>query len=192
MKSSYRPTHSFLQPIPLRCVVLVFADIRPDTLNLDERLLPDLITPRTRAIVPVHYAGVACEMSAIYALAQQHEIPIVEDNAHGLFGTYHGRALGTFGALATQSLHETKTIICGEGGALLVNDPTLVARAEILREKGTDVEQAHTIAAAREFVTGVTGETSCSYDCRICGIRRAESMPTQQSRRVSSLQAALH
>lgn len=116
----------------------VFCDIRPDTLNLDERLLPTLITPRTRAIVPVHYGGVACEMDAILGVAQAFGIAVVEDNAHGLFGRYRGRPLGTFGALATQSFHETKNITCGEGGALLVNDPRLIERAEILREKGTN------------------------------------------------------
>lgn len=116
----------------------VFCDIRSDTLNLDENLLESLITPRTRAIVPVHYAGVGCEMDAILAIAERHGVPIVEDNAHGLFGRYKGRYLGTFGALATQSFHETKNISCGEGGALVINDPALVERAEIIREKGTN------------------------------------------------------
>lgn len=122
----------------LRGAVPRFADIRPDTLNLDERRLPDLVTARTRAIVPVHYAGVGCEMDAITELGQRQGVTIVEDNAHGLFGTYHGRLLGTFGALATQSFHETKNFSCGEGGALLINDRRFVARAEIIREKGTD------------------------------------------------------
>jgi len=116
----------------------VFADIRPDTLNLDETKLEALITPRTKAIVPVHYAGVACEMDAIQAIADRHGIPVIEDNAHGLFGRYKGRMLGTFGALATQSFHETKNITCGEGGSLFVNDERFVERAEIIREKGTD------------------------------------------------------
>jgi dTDP-4-amino-4,6-dideoxygalactose transaminase len=116
----------------------VFCDIRPDTLNLDERQLEELITPRTKAIVPVHYAGVGCEMDTIMAAAERHGLAVVEDNAHGLFGRYKGRALGTFGRLATQSFHETKNIICGEGGALVINDPALAERAEILREKGTD------------------------------------------------------
>jgi dTDP-4-amino-4,6-dideoxygalactose transaminase len=115
-----------------------FADVRPDTLNLDERQLEDLVGPRTRAIVPVHYAGVGCEMDAILALAGRHGIEVVEDNAHGLFGKYRGRWLGTFGGLATQSFHETKNVTCGEGGALLINDARYVARAEIVREKGTD------------------------------------------------------
>ena len=116
----------------------VFADIRPDTLNIDETKLPSLITPRTRAIVVVHYAGVGCEMDAIEAVANQHGVAVVEDNAHGLFGRYRGRWLGTFGALATQSFHETKNVTCGEGGALLINEPSFIERAEILREKGTN------------------------------------------------------
>lgn len=122
----------------LRGARLVFCDIRPDTLNLDESKLPGLISPRTRAIVPVHYAGVGCEMDAICALACRHGIAVVEDNAHGLFGKYRGRWLGTFGEFATQSFHETKNITCGEGGALLINDARHVERAEIIREKGTN------------------------------------------------------
>jgi dTDP-4-amino-4,6-dideoxygalactose transaminase len=116
----------------------VFVDIRPDTLNMDEEQLERLITARTRAILPVHYAGVGCEMDAICALAADYGIPVVEDNAHGLFGKYKGRYLGTFGTFATQSFHETKNFICGEGGALLVNDPSYIERAEIIREKGTN------------------------------------------------------
>jgi dTDP-4-amino-4,6-dideoxygalactose transaminase len=116
----------------------VFADIRPDTLNIDETKLESLITPRTKAIVPVHYAGVGCEMDAIGEVAARHGLAIIEDNAHGLFGRYRGRMLGTFGAFATQSFHETKNITCGEGGALLVNDERFVERAEIIREKGTN------------------------------------------------------
>jgi len=116
----------------------VFDDIRPDTLNIDETQLEPLITPRTKAIVPVHYAGVGCEMYAIRELAARHNIAVVEDNAHGLFGKYQGRYLGTFGSFATQSFHETKNFICGEGGALLINDPQYIERAEIIREKGTN------------------------------------------------------
>ena len=122
----------------LRGARIVFADIRPDTLNLDETKLEKLITPRTKAIVPVHYAGVGCEMDAILEIARRHKVPVVEDNAHGLFGKYRGRWLGTFGAMATQSFHETKNISCGEGGALLINDPRYIERAEIIREKGTN------------------------------------------------------
>lgn len=116
----------------------VFVDIRPDTLNLDETRLESALTSRTRAIVPVHYAGVGCEMDAIIEIAADHEIAVVEDNAHGLFGKYKGKYLGTFGSLAAQSFHETKNFSCGEGGALLINEPGLVERAEIVREKGTN------------------------------------------------------
>lgn len=116
----------------------VFADIRPDTLNLDESRLERLITPRTRAIVPVHYAGVGCELSTIVRIAERHGVAVVEDNAHGLFGRYQGKPLGTFGCLATLSFHETKNFNCGEGGAILINDPRFAERAEVLREKGTD------------------------------------------------------
>ncbi len=115
-----------------------FADIRPDTLNLDETVLENLITERTRAIVPVHYGGVGCEMEAILGIAARHGLVVVEDNAHGLFARYKGRHLGTFGALATQSFHETKNFTCGEGGALLINDPQYSDRADILRDKGTN------------------------------------------------------
>ena len=116
----------------------VFADIRPDTLNLDETQLERLITPRTKAILPVHYAGVGCEMDVIMECATRHGIAVVEDNAHGLFGKFNGQYLGTFGSMATQSFHETKNFQCGEGGALLINDPAYIGRAEILREKGTN------------------------------------------------------
>ena len=116
----------------------IFADVRADTLNLDERLLPALITPRTRAIVAVHYAGVACEMDPILESAHRANVAVIEDNAHGLFGEYRGRPLGTFGAMSTLSFHETKNVFCGEGGALVLNDSSLAARAEVLREKGTD------------------------------------------------------
>jgi dTDP-4-amino-4,6-dideoxygalactose transaminase len=116
----------------------VFADIRPDTLNLDESRIEALVGPRTKALVPVHYAGVGCEMDAIMKIARQYNLTVVEDNAHGLFGKYRGRFLGTLGALATQSFHETKNFSCGEGGALLINDDRLQERAEILREKGTN------------------------------------------------------
>lgn len=122
----------------LRGARIVFADIRPDTLNLDESKLEALITRKTKAIVPVHYAGVGCEMNAIMAIAARHGVPLIEDNAHGLFGKYAGRWLGTFGCLATQSFHETKNITCGEGGALLINEEKFVERAEIIREKGTN------------------------------------------------------
>jgi dTDP-4-amino-4,6-dideoxygalactose transaminase len=122
----------------LRGACPVFADIRADTLNIDEQQLEGLITSRTRAIVVVHYAGVACEMDGIQSLAGRHGLAIIEDNAHGLFGRYRGRNLGTFGCVSAQSFHETKNITCGEGGALLINDKGLIDRAEIVREKGTN------------------------------------------------------
>lgn len=135
------PSFTFVSTVNafvLRGATPVFADVRPDTLNLDERLLPELVTDRTRAVVPVHYAGVACEMDDMLAVASASGIAIVEDNAHGLYGRYRGRQLGTFGALATQSFHETKNFTCGEGGALLINEQRYIERAEILREKGTN------------------------------------------------------
>jgi dTDP-4-amino-4,6-dideoxygalactose transaminase len=132
---------STVNAIVLRGARPVFVDIRPDTLNLDERLIEAAITPRTKAIVVVHYAGVGCEMDAICAVASHAGLSIIEDNAHGLFGRYRGRQLGSFGAVSTLSFHETKNLTCGEGGALLVNDPRLVDRAEIIREKGTNRRQ---------------------------------------------------
>jgi dTDP-4-amino-4,6-dideoxygalactose transaminase len=135
------PSFTFVSTVNafvLRGARPVFADVREDTMNLDERQLERLITPRTKAIVLVHYAGVACEMDTIMAIAERHGIAVLEDNAHGLFGRYRGRQLGTFGPLAAQSFHETKNFTCGEGGALLVNDPALAERAEIIREKGTN------------------------------------------------------
>ena len=122
----------------LRGARIVFADVRRDTLNLDETGLEELVTPRTRAVVPVHYAGVGCELDPICAFAERHGLAVVEDNAHGLFGRYRGRYLGTFGAFAAQSFHETKSFTCGEGGALLVNEARYVERAEVIREKGTN------------------------------------------------------
>jgi len=135
------PSFTFVSTVNafvLRGAKPVFIDVRPDTLNLDEAQLERLITPRTRAVLPVHYAGVGCAMDVISAIAERHNLMIIEDNAHGLFGRYQGQFLGTFGALATQSFHETKNFTCGEGGALLINNPTLVERAEVIREKGTN------------------------------------------------------
>jgi dTDP-4-amino-4,6-dideoxygalactose transaminase len=122
----------------LRGTRLVFADIRPDTLNVGENQLESLITPRTKAILVVHYAGVSCAMDSILAIAGRHGIRVVEDNAHGLFARYKGNYTGKFGCLATQSFHETKNFTCGEGGALVINDPELVERALVIREKGTN------------------------------------------------------
>lgn len=122
----------------LRGGVPVFVDIREDTLNIDESLIESAITPRTRAIVPMHYAGVACEMDTISEIATKHHLMVVEDAALGFMSSYKGRMLGTIGHLGACSFHETKNIISGEGGALLVNEPALIERAEIIREKGTD------------------------------------------------------
>lgn len=135
------PSFTFVSTVNafvLRGAKPIFIDIRQDTLNMNEELLENLITQKTKAIYPVHYAGVGCEMDAILKIAHSHNVPVVEDNAHGLFGKYRGRALGTFGVMATQSFHETKNISSGEGGALLINDGRYAERAEIIREKGTN------------------------------------------------------
>lgn len=135
------PSFTFVSTVNafvLRGARPVFIDVRPDTLNLDERRLERLITHHTKAIVVVHYAGVGCEMDRILEIAGRHGLAVIEDNAHGLFGKYKGRYLGTFGCLAAQSFHETKNFTCGEGGALLINDPQYIDRAEIIREKGTN------------------------------------------------------
>jgi dTDP-4-amino-4,6-dideoxygalactose transaminase len=129
---------STINAFVLRGAKPVFVDVRPDTLNLDETLLEAAITPRTKAILVVHYGGVGCEMDTILAIAERHHIPLVEDNAHGLYARYKGKLLGTMGAMATQSFHETKNFQCGEGGALLINAPDFAERAEIIREKGTN------------------------------------------------------
>lgn len=122
----------------LRGAVPVFADCRPDTLNIDERLIEAAITERTRAVVVVHYGGIACEMETIGEICERYGLALIEDNAHGLGGSYRGRPLGSYGRMAAQSFHSTKNVQCGEGGALLLNDPETAARAEIIREKGTD------------------------------------------------------
>jgi len=135
------PSFTFVSTVNafvLRGAKPVFIDIRPDTLNMDETQLEGLITEKTKAIIPVHYAGVACEMDTIMDIANKYKIPVIEDNAHGLFGKYKDRYLGTFGTFATQSFHETKNFSCGEGGALLINDENYIERAEIIREKGTN------------------------------------------------------
>jgi dTDP-4-amino-4,6-dideoxygalactose transaminase len=135
------PSFTFVSTVNafvLRGAKPVFIDIRPDTLNLDERLLDGLITPKTKAVIPVHYAGVGCEMETILSIVGKYGIPVIEDNAHGLFGSYKNRPLGTFGAMAALSFHETKNLTCGEGGALILNDDCYIRRAEIVREKGTN------------------------------------------------------
>ena len=135
------PSYTFVSTanaFVLRGGVPVFVDIREDTLNLDERLIEAAITPQTKAIVPVHYAGVACEMDTIIGIAKRHELKVVEDAAQGIMASYKGRPLGGIGDLGALSFHETKNLISGEGGALLVNDGALSSRAEVIREKGTD------------------------------------------------------
>ena len=135
------PSYTFVSTanaFVLRGGVPVFVDIRPDTLNLDEAQVEEAISPRTRAIVPVHYAGVGCEMDECLDIARRHDLLVIEDAAQGMLSTYKGRPLGALGQLGAISVHETKNVIAGEGGALLVNDPQFIERAEIVREKGTD------------------------------------------------------
>lgn len=135
------PSYTFVSTanaFVLRGGVPVFVDIREDTLNLDECLIESAITPRTRAIVPVHYAGVPCEMDTIMSIAKRHSLRVIEDAAQGVMSSYKGRPLGSIGDLGVYSFHETKNVISGEGGALLVNDPDLSRHAEVIREKGTD------------------------------------------------------
>lgn len=135
------PSYTFVSTADafvLRGATIVFADIRPDTMNIDETLIEDAITPKTKAIVPVHYAGVGCEMDTITEIAKRHNLIVVEDDAQGIMSTYKGQALGTFGAFGCLSFHETKNYSMGEGGALLINDENYIEQAEIIREKGTD------------------------------------------------------
>lgn len=138
------PSYTFVSTanaVVLRGAVPVFVDIRPDTLNLDERLIEAAITPRTKAICPVHYAGVGCEMDAICDIARRHNLLVIEDAAQAMMSSYKGRPLGSIGDLAAVSFHETKNLISGEGGALLINNPRFAERAEIIREKGTNRSQ---------------------------------------------------
>jgi dTDP-4-amino-4,6-dideoxygalactose transaminase len=138
------PSYTFVSTanaFVLRGGVPVFVDIRSDTFNIDETLIESAITLKTRAIVPVHYAGVACEMDTILDIAKRHDLKVVEDAAQGIMSTYKGRPLGSMGTFGCLSFHETKNIISGEGGALLINDPKYFQRAEIIREKGTDRSQ---------------------------------------------------
>ncbi len=163
------PAFTFVSTVnafALRRAIPVFVDIRPDTLNIDERLIEAAITPKTKAIVVVHYAGVACEMEVITDIARRHGLVLIEDNAHGLYATYRGKQLGTFGPLATQSFHETKNFTCGEGGALVVNDERYIERAEIVREKGTNRARFFR-GASRQIHMGrsrdrVTFQATCS------------------------------
>jgi len=135
------PSYTFVSTanaFVLRGGIPVFVDIRPDTLNIDETLIEAAITPRTKAVVPMHYAGVACEMDTIEGIAQRHKLLVIEDAAQAVMSDYKGRPLGSIGHLGAYSFHETKNIISGEGGALLINDAQFVERAEIVREKGTN------------------------------------------------------
>jgi dTDP-4-amino-4,6-dideoxygalactose transaminase len=138
------PSYTFVSTsnaFVLRGATPVFVDIRADTLNIDETKIEAAITPRTKAIVPVHYAGVGCEMDTIMDIARRHDLLVIEDAAQAIMSTYKGRPLGSIGHMAALSFHETKNIISGEGGALLINDARFVARAEIVREKGTNRSQ---------------------------------------------------
>ena len=157
------PSYTFVSTanaFALRGSRIVFCDIRPDTLNLDESCLESLISAATKAVVPVHYAGVPCAMDRIMEICRGHGIWVVEDNAHALFARFQGRHTGTFGCLAAQSFHETKNFTCGEGGALIVNDPDLVERAIIMRDKGTD--------RSRFFRGMFLCESTWRIVCRFC------------------------
>ncbi len=135
------PSYTFVSTADafvMRGAKIVFVDIRPDTMNIDETLIEDAVTPKTKAIAPVHYAGVGCEMDTIMDIAKRHNLIVVEDDAQGIMSTYKGQALGTFGTFGCLSFHETKNFSMGEGGALLINDENYIERAEIIREKGTN------------------------------------------------------
>ena len=135
------PSYTFVSTanaFVLRGAEIVFVDIRPDTMNIDEALIEAAVTPKTKAIVPVHYAGVGCEMDAITDIAARHSLTVIEDDAQGIMSAYKGRPLGTFGAFGCLSFHETKNYSMGEGGAILINDPAYIERAEMVREKGTN------------------------------------------------------
>ena len=140
------PSYTFVSsanPFVLRGAKIVFVDIRPDTMNIDENLIEDAITEKTKAIVVVHYAGVSCEMDKIIEISKKYNIPVVEDAAQGVMSTYKGKALGAIGDYGCFSFHETKNYSMGEGGALLIRDEKNILRAEIIREKGTNRSQFH-------------------------------------------------
>jgi dTDP-4-amino-4,6-dideoxygalactose transaminase len=135
------PSYTFVStanPFVLRGAKIIFVDIRPDTLNIDENLIEDAVTGKTRAIVPMHYGGVGCEMETILKIAAEYNVTVIEDAAQAMMAKYKGRYLGTLGQIGAFSFHDTKNYTCGEGGAVLINDPGLTGQAEILREKGTD------------------------------------------------------
>jgi dTDP-4-amino-4,6-dideoxygalactose transaminase len=164
------PSYTFVSTanaFVLRGGVPVFVDIRPDTLNIDESLIEAAVTSRTRAIVPVHYAGVACEMDVIMDVAERYNLIVIEDAAQAIFSTYNGKALGTIGHLGCLSFHETKNIISGEGGALLINDDTFELRAEIIREKGTNRTQFFRGQVDKYTWCDIGSSTSLGvYECR--------------------------
>lgn len=138
------PSYTFVSTanaFVLRGAKIVFVDIRPDTMNIDEKLIEAAITPKTKAIAPVHYAGVSCEMDEIMRIAKKYHLSVIEDAAQGIFSTYHGKALGTLGDYGCLSFHETKNLSMGEGGAILIQDPAKAEQAEIFREKGTNRSQ---------------------------------------------------
>ncbi|XQQ06768.1 MAG: dTDP-4-amino-4,6-dideoxygalactose transaminase [Leptolyngbya sp. IPPAS B-1204] len=135
------PSYTFVSTanaFVLRGATPVFVDVRPDTLNLDESKVEAAITPKTKVIAPVHYAGVSCKMDTLKAIAERHNLLVIEDAAQGIRSFYKGKPVGSLGHLAAFSFHETKNVVCGEGGALAINDPALIERAEIIREKGTN------------------------------------------------------
>lgn len=197
------PSYTFVSTanaFVLRGGVPVFVDIRTDTLNLDENLIEAAITPRTRAIVPVHYAGVPCEMERIMDIARRHDLLVVEDAAQALLSTYKGRALGSIGHFGCLSFHETKNIISGEGGALLVNDERFVKRAEIIREKGTnrsqffrgEVDKYTWVDIGSSYLPGELvsaflyaqlehAEKITAKRCHICAAYTAQLAPLQQA-----------
>lgn len=180
------PSFTFVSTVNafvLRGARPVFIDIRPDTLNLDESRLQALISRRTKAIVPVHYAGVGCEMDTILATAAAHGLPVVEDNAHGLLARYKGRLLGTFGCLATQSFHETKNVSCGEGGALLLNEEVYSNRAEVLRDKGTDRSRFFRGQIDKYTWQDVGSSYHPSELCAAFLLAQLEALPTIQEKR---------
>jgi dTDP-4-amino-4,6-dideoxygalactose transaminase len=197
------PSYTFVSTanaFALRGAVAVFVDIRPDTLNIDEKLIEAAITPKTRAIVPVHYAGVPCEMDVIMDIAKRHKLLVVEDAAQALLSTYKGKSLGTIGHFGCLSFHETKNIISGEGGALLINDERFVERAEIIREKGTNRSQffrgevdkytwvdigssylPSELVSAFLYAQLERGDEITVQRCRICSAYAEQLAPLEQS-----------
>lgn len=179
------PSYTFVSTanaFVLRGAKIVFVDVRPDTMNIDETLIEAAITDKTRVIVPVHYAGVACEMDTIMALAKKHNLFVVEDAAQGVMSTYKGRALGTIGHIGCFSFHETKNYTAGgEGGATLINDKALIERAEIIREKGTNRSQ---------FFRGQVDKYTARYWLQLFDVRSASCVPVGATGSSGSYQSA--